>query len=105
MFPTLPFERRINPAAQLRMAYRRSRRPRVFEGRFVGGQCGGAAITSSAAMTLLTATIRGVRGLAVFHNLGSVVDWLSQTPASQLWAQQRGIYCCWRGFCWPALCW
>ena len=40
-------------------------------------------------MTLLTASIGAFEAL-LFNMLGSIVDWLSRTPASQLWAQQRG---------------
>ncbi len=39
-------------------------------------------------MTLLTASIGAFEAL-LFNMLGSIVDWLSRTPASQLWAQQR----------------
>ena len=40
------------------------------------------------AMTVLTAAI-GVFEALLFSMLGSVVDWLSQTPAAQLWQTQR----------------
>ena len=39
-------------------------------------------------MTLLTASIGAFEAL-LFNMLGNIVDWLSRTPASQLWAQQR----------------
>jgi len=42
-----------------------------------------------AGMTLLTAVIGAFEAL-LFSMLGSVVDWLSQVPADQLWATQKG---------------
>lgn len=77
------FERRINP-------YPDGPPPQPPAGFFPFLWAASAGVRGLiVAMTLLTATI-GVFEALLFSMLGSVVDWLSQTPASQLWAQQKG---------------